>query len=157
MGAGGPHVRDGGRVPALLRGPAHTDLREDRLGEGECMQGDMPRDARDPGSGSCCSMVKMVKKNGKTSARCARFELRVSFSFFFVRLICPVMSAIWTWSPQLDQACPPTEVGCWAIMLIAEKRGLCRSVAFDEKGAERRGLHVSLLPPIQFFPQALCT
>ncbi len=37
VGAGGTHVRDGGRVPALLRGPAHTDLREDRLGKGECI------------------------------------------------------------------------------------------------------------------------
>jgi hypothetical protein len=34
VGPGCPHVRDGGRLPALFRRPAHSDLREDRLGQG---------------------------------------------------------------------------------------------------------------------------
>ncbi len=35
VGAGRAHVRDGGRVPALLRGPAHPDIREDRRRKGK--------------------------------------------------------------------------------------------------------------------------
>ena len=34
MGDGGAHLRNGCRLPALLRRPAHSDLREDRLREG---------------------------------------------------------------------------------------------------------------------------
>ena len=35
MGARGAHVRDGGRLPAILRRPTHPDLREDRLRTGK--------------------------------------------------------------------------------------------------------------------------
>ena len=35
VGARGAHVRDGGRLPAFLRRPAHPDLREDRLRTGK--------------------------------------------------------------------------------------------------------------------------
>ncbi len=106
------------------------------------MQGDVPRDVRDPGSGSCSSIANAEK--WKASARCARSELRAFF--FLVPPSCPVMSAIWTRSPQLEQVCPPTEVGGWAIMLIAEKRGLCRSVGFDEKGGRDEGLPSCISP-----------
>lgn len=34
MGARRAHVRDGGRLPAVLRRPAHPDLREDRVRQG---------------------------------------------------------------------------------------------------------------------------
>ena len=35
MGPGCPDVRDGGRVPPLLRGPAYPNLRKNRLRQGK--------------------------------------------------------------------------------------------------------------------------